>query len=297
MADVQIAKTQMTNAGTVGEKISTLAQAILREEAVLASRFRDVSQFAVKGVDKITFPGLGSFVVANRAHGATNERQAPAVFKDSLNLDQNAYLKWGIDSASEVQSTLNWKVECARIAALDHVDYFEEKLLSTVKSFARTVTVELTSLEENKYKELQGFVAVRKAYVKTKAKLANALWIIDEDFEAKILANPGLYQVAGLGQALIVEGKVTSLLGIPVQVRLNAGDAYLVDCTAVNYGFQLAPKYAEQPDINFGTDGVLCAMDQLFGTSASRILPVGHAEAGKSEVIFKLGAITEFEAP
>lgn len=293
MADVQIAKTQM--AGTIGEKISALATAILREEAILAKYFRDVSQFAVKGVDKITFPGIGSFTVANRTHGTTNDRQAPAVFKDSINLDQNAYIKYGIDGASEVQSALNWKLECASIAAADHVDYFEGKLLGAVKTYAQAVDVTLTSEEENKVAKLVAMVAVRKNYIKSKSKVADALWIIDEDDEAHILANPALYQVAGVGSALIVEGQVKKLFGIPVEVKLDAGGVYLVNTKAVNYGFQLAPQYAEQPDINFGTDGVLCAMDQLFGVGASYVIAdSGDANNGKSKVIFKVGTVTKF---
>lgn len=289
MADVQISDTQMSGSGSVGEKISALAQAVLREEAVLAGYFRDVSEFAVKGVDSITFPGIGSFTVQNRTNGTTNDRQAPAVFKDNMALDQNAYIKYGIDGASEIESTLNWKIECARIAAGDHVDYFENKLLTTAEAYAQPVDL---TLESGDIEIVRVLVDMRKAYLESKSKKMDALWILSPDFEAKILSNPSLLSVNGVGSVFIENGEVKKIYGFPAEVKLNAAnDVLLVNKTAVHYGFQLGPKYKEQSDVNYGTDGVLCAMDQKFGTGAARVLTTG-GNAGKSAVIFKKGTVT-----
>jgi hypothetical protein len=288
MPDVLIDKAAIAGSGSVGEKISAMATAILREQAVLAKYFRDVSAFAVKGVDSITFPGIGSFTVSNRAHGETNDKQAPGVFKDTLALDQNAYLKYGIDSASEVESALNWKLECARIAAEDHVDYFEGKLLQTAEQYAKAVDV---TLETGDIEIARCFAALRKEYVNSKSKKADALWIISSDMEEKILANPSLLSITGVGSAYIENGEVKKIYGFPVEVKINAAnDILLVNTKAVNFGFQLAPKYKEQPDVNYGTDGVLCAMDQKFGTGAAYVEASGP-NAGKSKVIFKLGTV------
>lgn len=262
MSDVQIEKGMMT--GTVGEKISAMAQAVLREEAVLASLFRDVSEFAVKGVDKISFPAVGKFTVSNRAHGATVERQAPAVTVDSLDLDQLATIKYGIDGASAIQSTLNWKVECAKLAAEDHVEYFESKILDAIEA-AGTET-DTSSAEFTP----EIAVEMRKKYLNNKGKIKNAVWIISTESEADILANPEVYKADTYGAPLIQDGNLKSLYGIPVVVRiLAAGKYYLVSKDAVVFGFQMAPAYAEQPDLNYGTQGVLCVMDQLFGCGAT----------------------------
>lgn len=289
MANEVINKTNM--GATVGEHISAFAQAILRENAPLSGHFRDVSQFATKGLDKITYPGLKGFTVANRAHGSTNESQKLNVFTDSLDLDQNAYLKWVIDGSSEVQSTLDWKMECAKIAAADHADYFEGKLLAKVESVARAVAVTVGATDTDK--EVQALVAVRKAYKDAKAKDSEGLWIINTQMEADILSNPSIYANSIFGAPLIQDGKIQKLYGFPVEVKVGATNkVVLVMKSAITYGFQLAPNYKEQADINYGTHGVLCAMDQLFGVGACYVETAAGPNLGKSEVVFK-AVVTE----
>lgn len=262
MADSQIAKAGMT--GTIGEAISAMATAVLREEAVLASIFRDVSEFAVKGVDKISFPAIGKFTVGNRAHGSTVDRQAPAVSVDSINLDQLATIKYGIDGASAMQSTLNWKVECAKIAAEDHVEYFEGKILAALETYGTATATASTTFSP------AIAVEMRKAFLDNKGKVKNAVWVISTDSEAEILSNPDVYKAESYGAPLIQNGELKALYGIPVVVRVMGANKYfLADKGAVVYGFQMAPKYAEQPDLNYGTEGVLCVMDQLFGVGAT----------------------------
>lgn len=262
MADVQIAKGGMT--GTIGEKISAMATAVLREEAVLASIFRDVSEFAVKGVDKISFPAMGKFTVANRAHGSTVDRQAPAVTVDSIDLNQLATIKYGIDGASAMQSTLNWKVECAKLAAEDHVEYFEAQLLAALETHGTAITTVSTDFTP------AVAVEMRKKYLDNKGKLKNAVFVIGTDSEADILSNPDVYKTESYGAPLIQDGNLKALYGIPVVVRVMAANQYyLASKDALVYGFQMAPAYAEQPDLNFGSQGVLCVMDQLFGVGAT----------------------------
>lgn len=275
MADVQIQKSGMT--GTIGEHISAMAQAVLREEAVLGSVFRDISSFAVKGVDKISFPAIGKFTVNNRAHGGSTDRQAPAVTVESLNLDQLAEIKYGIDGASAIQSTLNWKLECAKIAADDHVDFFENKLLAALETFGTamtTVSLVFTPVVA---------VEMRKKFLDNKGKAKNAVWILSTESEADILSNPDVYKADSYGSPLIKDGVLEKLYGIPVIVRLGltANQYYLSAREAIVFGFQMAPAYAEQADLNFGTQGLLCVMDQLFGVGAS------YLTGGLSRLIIK----------
>jgi hypothetical protein len=275
MADVEIKKSGMT--GTIGEHISAMAQAVLREEAVLGSVFRDISTFAVKGVDKISFPAIGKFTVNNRAHGGSTDRQAPAVTVESLNLDQLAEIKYGIDGASAIQSTLNWKLECAKIAAEDHVDFFESKLLAALETYGSAMTTVSTAFTP------AVAVEMRKKYLDNKGKAKNGVWIISTESEADILSNPDVYKADSYGSPLIKDGVLEKLYGMPVIVRLGlSGDQYyLVAKEAVIYGFQMAPSYAEMQDLNFGTQGVLCVMDQMFGVGAS------YLSGGLSRLIIK----------
>lgn len=281
MGNEVIAKDEM--AGSIGTKISAMATAILRENVSISKYFRDVSAFAVKGVDSITFPRLGSFTVQNRGHGQAGDRQKTQVKTDTLPLDKNAYIGYGIDGSSEVQSSLNFKLECARIAAEDHSEYFEESFLALLASVATAVNITVGAEDVAIVKQM---TTVRKAYREAKAKIKDGVWVISTSLEEQIISNPELFKVNGLGNALIVDGQIQKLWGMPVEVKIMTEDFYLVMGQAVNYGFQLAPNYAEQPDLAFGTKGIACAMDQLFGVGAS------YVTDGKSAVIFKKGVVS-----
>jgi len=263
MADEQIKKSGMT--GTIGEHISAMAQAILREEAVLSSVFRYISAFRQKGVDRISYPAIGKFTVNNRAHGGTTNRQAPAVTVETLHLDQLAEIKYGIDGASAIQSTLNWKLECAKIAAQDHVDFFESKLLAALETYGTPMDSVAAVFSP------EVAVEMRKKYLDNKGKVANAVWVISTECEADILSNSDVYKAQSYGSPLIKDGVLEKLYGIPVVVRLglSGNQYYLAAKEALIYGFQMSPAYAEQADLNYGTSGVLCVMDQLFGVGAS----------------------------
>jgi hypothetical protein len=269
--------------GSVGEAISAMATAILRENSSLSKYFRDVSSFATKGVSTITFPRLGKFAVQNRGSGQKGERQTNSVIPESLPLDKKAYISYGIDGADEVQSTLNWKLECAKIASEDHAEYFNESFITLLESVATTVDVQL---ETGDVEEVRTMTKARKALLDNKGKLERSVWIISTDLEERIISNPSLFAVTGLGTALIVEGKLQKLWGIPVEVKTMSEDFLLADGYAVNYGFQKAPKYAEVADLDYGTDGMRAALDQLFGMGCS------YMDSGKCLVVFKKGTVT-----
>ncbi len=286
MADAIIKDTNM--AGTIGSKIVPYAQAVMRENAGLAALIKDVSQFAVKGVNEITFPHIGRFTVANRTQGSTNDAQALSTTSAKLALDKNAYLKWIIDGSSEIESTLNWKLECAGIAAADHAEFLDAQILATIAG-AATVGGNFTESVKGLGK-YEAFIKSRKAYIDNKFNLADAQALISTTMEAEILANPSLFANSVWGAPLIVEGEVKKLAGIPVKVKLSmTKDYYIFGKSTVVYGFQKDVAYAEQAELDYGTGAVKCVMDQKFGVG---FLYKNGTTPTISDAIFTHGTIT-----
>lgn len=286
MADAITNSSNMT--GTIGTKIVPYAQAVMRENADLAALIKDVSAFAVKGVNKITFPHIGKFTVANRTQGATNDAQAISTTSAELSLNKNAFLKWIIDGSSEVESTLAWKLECAKIAAGDHADYLDAQILACIHGASTALSTITESVKGlGKY---EAFVKSRKAYIENKFKLADAQALISTAMEAEILANPSLFANSVWGAPLIVEGEVKKLAGIPVKVKLGmTKDYYIFAKSAVVYGFQKDVGYQEEAAIDYGTGAVKCVMDQKFGVT--HLYPNGSTPT-TSDAIFTHGTIT-----
>jgi hypothetical protein len=92
------------------------------------------------------------------------------------------------------------------------------------------------------------------------------------------------------GQAVIPQGVIGRIYGMPVVVHsgLGATESLMWTKDAIALGFQAAPNYASQPAIQYGTNAVLEAMDQLFGVKALQIDQGTNTASGKSALIAKV---------
>ena len=88
MPDVITGNTQV--GPTKQEVIAAIVQKELKFAAKLAGYVTDVSQFAQKGMNQVSFPKLTSFTVQKRATGVAGDIQALTATKDTLALDQRA---------------------------------------------------------------------------------------------------------------------------------------------------------------------------------------------------------------
>lgn len=278
----------------IGTHIEAYTQARLRESATLTKRMRDVSHLARKGLDTIKFPSISGFVVQNRAMGVAGNKQDASLGMDKLELDQNAYISWGVDGSLDLQSQLTWGVECATLASEVHVDSLEARTLTVIES--KAIPVDIT-VEKGKNVTVKTFTSLRKKLRDAKVPLAQALFIIPTSVEEEILSNPEILKVAGFGQALIENGEIKKIYGVEVEVRVGATQVSALYTQAVVYGFQKGVSYAEQPDIAYGTNGKAAAMDQLYGVGCTYIIPTPAenppANAGKCAVIFTVGDVTD----
>lgn len=281
MADAIIGSTETND--TKQALIDSMAQKELKGAAVLAQYFTDVSRFAVKGMKSISFPKLSSFTASERASGATVDAQAIADSVDTLALDVPAYLKWIIDSNDEVQSTLNWALECIARAASAHGRLFESKIIAKVTAEAAQ-TAARAAISKAQIKEMRLYLKKNMADMK-KVRL----FVSPDDYDVLLGIDEFVKNdINGESMALAtgVVGRVYGILVVECDL-LAAQEYFMAEEGAIVYGFQRGVAIGEQKDIDYGTSAVKKAMDALYGVKGVQIGMGPAVQATKSPLMIK----------
>lgn len=281
MADTIIGSTQ--TADTKQELIDSMAQKELKGAAVLAQYFTDVSKFAKKGMKSISFPSLGSFTAAVRASGGTNDAQAISDAVDTLSLDIPAYLKWIIDSNDEMQSTLDWDLECIARAASAHGRLFESKVLAVVTAEAAQ-TAARAAISKAQIKEMRLYLKKNMADMK-KVRL----FVSPEDYDVLLGIDEFVKADINGETRALADGVVGRVYGIPVvELDLLASQEYfMAEEGAIVYGFQKGLQVGEQANIDTGVGSKKKAMDCLYGVKGLQIGNGPAVQASKSPLMIK----------
>lgn len=280
MPDVITGSTQLSP--TFQTVIATAAQKELLANSQLAPTVTDVSQFAVKGNDKIRFPKLGAFTVENRASATAGEIQTLASSNDELTLDIKAYVSWLIDANDEMQSRLDVKMEYAMRAASAHGRYIDSRIRAAVIGAEGFVASSVGLYNR--------IVDARAFLVRNQANLNDVFLVASPEMEAELLKVENFSKADVFGQAVIPSGVIGRVLGMPILISntFAADEIYVWDKSAVALGFQKAPNYASQPEIAYGTTAVREAMDLLAGVKALQINQGAGTLLGGSGLIAKV---------
>lgn len=282
MADVLIASAQ--TAATKMALIVDMAQKELVAKAIFSSYFTDVSSFAQKGMKSIGFPKLSSFVVGERASGTTLDAQAISSSVETLLLDTPAYIKWIIDPNDAIQSTLNWELETVSRASGAHGRYFDGKIRAKVIADAAEVAA-IGDISRDNVLEMREYLKKNEADMNNvtlfvaATELTNLLKI-DEFSRADVYGSP-VTQTGMLGRVFGINVVETN--------SLSDGEFFMAEKGAIAYGFQKAPAYGEQDELDFGVGCKKRALDSLYGCKS---LQIGEAFAAptKSALMIKFKA-------
>lgn len=282
MADT-ITGTQL--AATKATLISSMVQKELAFKAKLLPFITDVSAMAVPGADTIKFPKLTSFTVVNRSEGVAGERSALTSSVDSLLLDQNAYVSYGIDSMTVLQNNINAELEFAKFAAAAQARYVDEKIIAKLRSIAASF-INVGADANVTYANLLTMV---EAIEVADGDISQCAWIVSPTQKNTLMNIAEIKNWNQFGQATMPSGVIGNILGAPVIVHngLATKELFLVEKSAVVVGFQKAASYGEQSDISLGVNGKRAAIDQLFGVAGMQLALKGAA-AGKSPLVVGL---------
>lgn len=275
-------------ANTKAELISGLVQKELLESASLVPFVEDHSMLAGKGASSVSIPKLSSFTVQDRAFGAAaSENAALTDGKDTIALDKNKIILFGYDAADEMQSSINYQMMAAERAATSHGRQVNTDIIAEWESVAGLnvnagVPADITV---NDILDMREFLQVNFA------DMTKAVLVIAADQEKAMLKLPEFsrYDYRGNGNSPIVNGIIGFVYGVPVVInqQVKAQQAFMVEKSGCGIAFQRAAKMAEQPALEYGTDGKQVAVDQTYGVGGLQIAE-GTAAAGKSPLITKL---------
>lgn len=267
---------------TKQDLIAAVVQKELKFNAILSAYVTDVSQFAVKGAKSVSFPKLASFTVQNRASATAGNIQTLVSATDKLDLDVNAYVSWLIDASDEIQSTLAAKLEFAARAAAAHGRYVDASIITEVKDNAGFVASALT---------LRDKILETRAWLKrNEGMLEQSVFLVAPEMESALLKVDEFSKADVFGQSVIPTGVIGRIYGMPVVTHSGLADdeSFIFEKTGLALAFQAAPNYASQPAIEYGTQSVREAMDQLFGVKALQIDQGTNTLATKSALIAKV---------
>lgn len=273
---------------TKADLIAALVQKELLESATLVPFVLNLSSLAVKGAKSISIPKLSSFTVQDRAFGAAaSENAALTDSVDVINLDKNKIILFGYDEHDEVQSSIQYKVEAIRRAALAHGRQVNTDILATWTGTAglsvnAAVPADITAAD---------ILDMREFLMENFADMSRTALVLGADQEKAMLklAEFSRYDYRGVGPSPIINGTIGSVYGVPVIINQQVGaqQAFMVNVEGSAVAFQMAPRVAEDTDLRYGTGGMQCAVDQLYGVGGLQI-GEGSAAVGKTPLIAKL---------
>ncbi|MBO9665922.1 MAG: hypothetical protein J7501_03845 [Bdellovibrio sp.] len=263
------------------EIIGQIVQNILIANAKLAGTVYDLTVFAKPGQKSVSIPKfLNKFAVQNRPSGTAGNKQSLTAALDVLNLDQNAYIGWIIDSMTDYQASIDIKKAYVEHAAGTHALDVDSKIIALLNSIF-SFTAEGESVK-------QRILSSRKYLLGKKVDLENCTYVVGLDDEEKLLRVKEFIRADSYGSSAIPSGVIGKILGLKVMLHpeITTG-GYIYHKTGAAIAFQKAPQYKEQDDIDFGTDGGKAAIDQLYGVGGLQMAQEGAA-AGKSALVTKI---------
>ncbi len=252
---------------TPGLSMELIAAAVQKElafKAKLRPYITDVSVFAEAGLSQISFPKLTSFSVVNRTAGVAGDATALVDSKDTLSLDENAYVAWIIDSMSKTQTRISAQIENATRAAAAQSRYVDEKIIEVVENDATAIATTSALITRDVILEMQEDLLTAHADAD---KLS--LWISPAQRTA-LLQIDEFTRADAYGSSNIPGGVVGTAFGVPIVLHsgLDANSYYMVEKDAVAIGFQKGLSMDEQPANEYGVGAKRVAQDQLFGVKS-----------------------------
>ena len=288
MADAIIGDTQLEPSKQ--ELIMSIVQRELKFSAKLSPIVRDLSAFAIPGHKSIEFPKMGSFTVINRTSGAAGDAEAVPVTTDVMDLDQNAYVAWLVDSSDEVQSRIAVQAELAGRAASAHGRFMDSAILTEASAVAGLninggAPADIT---------LDDVLDMREYILDNEGVLEKTWLVVGSDQEKVLLKIPEFSRNDIYGQSVIPRGFLGNLYGVNVMIHngVAAQQAYMWEMDGLGMGLQSGPNLTDQGANEFGANARRFAMDQLFGVKGLQVtdatITIGSAPLGTSALVAKL---------
>lgn len=266
--DIQLGPTKQ-------EVIAEIAQrALISSSAILASA-RDVSMFATKGSETISFPKNSTlFAAENRASAAAATIQDVDFLKDSLSLDQRMIIAWLIDSDDEIESKLDVQRELIERAAREHARDVDAKLIAEMEASAITTTTAGVLTQDV-------VLEMRRVLARNKANMSNLWLAVSPEEEANLLKIDPFVSADKYGSAVIPQGVLGTLYGVKVVMspELASDQYFMYESEGISIGFQRRPQFDEVNSPLYGPGAKTQVLGQKYGVKALQVDVPGAVNA------------------
>lgn len=283
MADVITGNTELGT--TKQDLIASIVQRELAERAKLTPFFTDLSSLVGPGMQSISVPKLTSFTVADRAEGVAGEISALTSSVDKLDLNQNLYVSWLIDSMTATQSNIPAQLEFAKRAAAAQARYVDTLIINELAN----VAFSFLNVGADADVTYANVLTMVKELEENDAMMEDCVWLVSPSQKQAIFNLAEFKNQYQFGQAVLPTGVIGTILGIPVVLHsgLASKQLFLAEKSGVAYAFQKSASYAEQDELAYGVGAKRAAIDQLVGVKGMQLGQKGAA-AGKSPLVIGL---------
>lgn len=246
---------------TKQEVISEQVQRQLISESVLLSTITDLSVFARKGAESVSFPRGGAFTVENRASGAQATQQVFNYDKDTMLLDQRATISWIVDPMDEIESVVAVQQDLIGRATRGHAVDVDVKIIAELETVGVAIGTVSASITDPVVRELRSDLLRRKANPRM-LTLAVA-----PEQESDLLGIDKFVLAQDYGRAVIPSGALGALYGVSVVMtpELADGTYYMYEKGGCGVAFQRAPMLDDRKAPEYGAGARLFTLDQKYG--------------------------------
>lgn len=240
--------------------IVSLVQRELIDKAVVMPSIYDASAFAVKGAKSISVPRAGSFAVEDRATTVEAAQVVVTYATDTITLDQMSTVAWRVDPQDEIESTVDLDVDLVQRAARAQAKNFDTQVIAGLEadSTATTTAGAITKAI---------FLEMRQALLSANADSSQLSFLAGPDSETALLSIAEFVQADLYGSAIIPNGVLGRLYGVPVLVSngVAANRFYMYDKDGYGFAIQKALSLDERAAPELGTGARLKVMDMKWG--------------------------------
>lgn len=245
---------------TKQDLIAALVQRELIAAQVLAPTFRDVSQFAVKGAETISFPRAGSFTPENRASAAAASLLNVTYAVDTLTPNKRMTVSYAIDPMDEVESSINVEADLAARAAKALGKQVDTDAITELEAVG-TATATAGAISKDIILEM------RKTLLLAEADLNSMYLAIGPQSESIMLGISEFVEAQKYGSAVIPNGVMGTIFGVKIirSSQLGTNVFYMYDSQGIAVGYQKQMAMGERPAPEYGSSAVLRTWDHKYG--------------------------------
>lgn len=246
--------------------VAALVQRQLIAKSVIAGTVRNVSEFAIDGVDEVEFPKTSNFAVTKKVSGTPVDAAALTYGTDKLLLNQHAVIQWLIEKKANKQSAINLETANLLNAAAAHAKQVDVDLHAAMiagvsasgpdhiiayagASFGRADIVKAMELLD--IQEIPSELRYLLVHPTEHATMLNITDFTDANRYGSVKP--------------IMNGEIGEIFGMKVlkSTVVTAGRPLVYQAESTVLGFQLLPQFDSQKDLaNLATR---YSLDQLYG--------------------------------